>query len=50
MQEGKTDHVLMYLGCQHMVFGVKQLQKKENWARQPKKEWCTTYEGIMHNN
>jgi hypothetical protein len=47
MQERKTNYVLMYLVCQHMVFGVRQLQKEENWVKKPKKEWCTWAKQLM---
>ena len=28
MRERKTNHILLYLACEHMLFGVKQLQRK----------------------
>jgi hypothetical protein len=40
MQERKTNHTLMYLACEQMVFGVIQLQK-QNWVTQTKRECCT---------
>ena len=40
MQELKTSHILLHLACGQMVFGVRQLLRK-NWAKQPKKDWCT---------
>ena len=32
--------MLLYLACEQIVIGVKQLQRK-NWVRQAKREWCT---------
>jgi hypothetical protein len=29
MQVRKTNHVLLYLACEQMVFGVKQLQQQK---------------------
>jgi hypothetical protein len=40
MQKRNTNHILLCLACEEMVFGVMQFQRK-NWIRQPKKEWCT---------
>jgi hypothetical protein len=40
MQERKSNHILLCLACEQMVFEVKQLQRK-NWVRQPMKELCT---------
>ena len=40
MQERKTNHILMYLAYEQMVFGVIQLQRK-NWVTQTKRECCT---------
>ena len=28
MQERNTNHILLYLACEQMIFGVKQLQVK----------------------
>ena len=38
-QERKTSHIFLYLACEQIVFGVRQVQRK-NWIKQPKKEWC----------
>ena len=50
MQEIKTTYNLLYLTCERMMFGVKQLQRK-NWVRQSKKLCCIrarqTHEGIV---
>ena len=46
MQERKTNHTLLCIVCEHMVFGVRQLQRI-NWARQPKREWCTRARRFM---
>ena len=35
-----SNHALLYLACEQMVLGVRQLQGKK-WVRQPKKEGCT---------
>lgn len=35
-----TNHTLMYLAIEHMVIGVRQLQRKK-WARQLVNESCT---------
>jgi hypothetical protein len=35
-----TTHTLMCLACEHMVIGVRQLQR-ENWVGQPMNELCT---------
>ena len=40
MQERKTNHTLLYLAYEQMVIKVRQLQRN-NWVRQPKREWCT---------
>ena len=40
MQERKTNHILLYLACQQMVFGIRHLQKKE-LGQTTKEEWCT---------
>ena len=36
MQEIKTKHTFVYLACEPMVVGVRQLQIK-NWVKQPKR-------------
>ena len=41
-----TYHALMYLACEQMVAGVRQLQKK-NWARQPTNEMRTRARQLM---
>ena len=39
MQERKTNHALLYLACEQIVFGDRLLQRK-NCVRQPMKELC----------
>jgi hypothetical protein len=29
MQERNTNHILLYLACEQMMFGIKHIQKKE---------------------
>ena len=40
MQERKTSHIWLYLACDQMVFGVRQLQRN-NWVKQHKRECFT---------
>ena len=46
MQERKIRHTLLYLACKHMVFGVRQLQRKK-WVKQPKREQYTRARQLM---
>ena len=41
------DHILLYLACEQMVIGIRQLPTKD-WVRQPKREWCTRGRQLMN--